>query len=42
MPAMDMAPIEIAEVLTYITNSFGNKMGIVTAHMAGDDLKGCK
>jgi len=42
MPAMDMAPIEIAEVLTYVTNSFGNKMGIITAQQVGDDLKGCK
>lgn len=42
MPAMDMSPIEIAEVLTYITNSFGNKMGIVTAQMVGDDLTKCK
>ncbi|MDB5004076.1 MAG: hypothetical protein JWQ34_2301 [Mucilaginibacter sp.] len=42
MPAMDMSPIEIAEVLTYITNSFGNKMGIVTAQMIDDDLTKCK
>jgi mono/diheme cytochrome c family protein len=27
MPAQDLAPIEIAEVLTYVTNSFGNNMG---------------
>jgi mono/diheme cytochrome c family protein len=42
MPVMDMAPIEIAEVLTYVTNSFGNKMGIITAQQVGDDLKDCK
>ncbi len=42
MPALDMAPIEIAEVLTYVNNSFGNKMGIVTAEMVDKDLKGCK
>src|ERR1700693_28169 len=26
MPPNDLAPIQIANVLTYITNSFGNKM----------------
>ncbi|MDB5118375.1 MAG: hypothetical protein JWQ79_3867 [Mucilaginibacter sp.] len=42
MPANDFAPVDIAEVLTYITNSFGNKMGVVTSQQAGDDLQGCK
>jgi len=42
MPLTDMAPVEIAEVLTYINNSFGNKMGVVTTKMVEDDLKGCK
>jgi len=42
MPANDFAPIDIAEVLTYVTNSFGNKMGTITSQQVGDDLKGCK
>jgi len=41
MPANDFAPIEIAEVLTYVTNSFGNKMGTITSEQAAADLKGC-
>src|SRR4051812_42834189 len=27
----DLAPIEVAKVLTFITNSFGNKMGTITS-----------
>jgi len=42
MPANDMASVDIAEVLTYITNSFGNKMGVVTSQQVDDDLKNCK
>jgi mono/diheme cytochrome c family protein len=42
MPAMDLAPIEIAEVLTYVTNSFGNKMSVVTGKQVEDDLRNCK
>jgi len=43
MPAqISLSPIEIAEVLTYITNSFGNKMGLVDAAMVERDLQGCK
>jgi mono/diheme cytochrome c family protein len=42
MPVTDMAPIEIAEVLTYVTNSFGNKMGTVTAQQIEGDLNKCK
>ena len=42
MPATDLAPVELAEVITYITNSFGNKIGVTTTLMAEDDLKGCK
>jgi mono/diheme cytochrome c family protein len=34
MPAADLSPIEIAQVATYITNSFGNKLGVIT----GDDV----
>lgn len=43
MPAnSELANIEIAEVLTYITNSFGNKQGIFTTGDVEIDLKKCK
>jgi mono/diheme cytochrome c family protein len=42
MPANDFAPIEIAEVLTYITNSFGNKLGTVTSQNVDSNLPKCK
>jgi mono/diheme cytochrome c family protein len=42
MPVTDLAPIEIAEVLTYVTNSFGNNMGVVTAQQVEADLAKCK
>ena len=42
MPLTDLAPVEIAEVLTYVNNSFGNKTGVVTTAMVEGDLKGCK
>jgi mono/diheme cytochrome c family protein len=42
MPASDLAPIEIAEVLTYITNSFGNNQGLITLQQAEADLLKCK
>lgn len=42
MPANDISPVEIAEVLTYVTNSFGNKMGTVTSKQVEYDLKACK
>ncbi|HTH82143.1 MAG TPA: cytochrome c [Mucilaginibacter sp.] len=42
MPANDMASVDIAEVLTYITNSFGNKMGVVTSQQVDADLAKCK
>ncbi|MCC8426161.1 cytochrome c [Mucilaginibacter sp. UR6-11] len=41
MPPVDLAPIEIAEVLTYVTNSFGNKAGVVTAQQVEADLSKC-
>jgi mono/diheme cytochrome c family protein len=34
MPAAGLTPIEIAQVVTYVGNSFGNKLGVVT----GDDI----
>ena len=30
MPASELSPLEIAQVLTYVTNSFGNKMKTIT------------
>jgi mono/diheme cytochrome c family protein len=42
MPPNDLAPIEIAEVLTYVTNSFGNKAGTITSAQVDGDLAGCK
>lgn len=42
MPANDIPPVEIAEVLTYVTNSFGNKAGTITSQHVADDLKACK
>ena len=43
MPAnANLAPIQIAEVLTYITNSFGNKQGLINDDAIEQDLKNCK
>jgi mono/diheme cytochrome c family protein len=42
MPANDFAPIEIAEVLTYVTNSFGNKLGTISSQQVETDLGNCK
>jgi mono/diheme cytochrome c family protein len=42
MPSSDLSPIEIAKVLTYVTNSFGNKMGTINLEQATADLGKCK
>ena len=43
MPAQtQLAPIEIAEVITYITNSFGNKQGIYHTEKVDSDLGSCR
>lgn len=42
MPANDLPPVAIAEVLTYITNSFGNKLGTVTTQQVNDNLSRCR
>ena len=42
MPANELTPIEIAEVLTYVTNSFGNKIGTVNLDIISSNLAGCK
>ena len=42
MPANNLAPMEVAQVITYITNSFGNKVGLTTVDQAEADLRRCK
>ncbi|MBB6109422.1 c-type cytochrome [Mucilaginibacter lappiensis] len=43
MPAAaDLSPIEIAKVLTYVTNSFGNKQGLIDLQQVQADLKNCR
>ncbi|MEZ2336637.1 cytochrome c [Mucilaginibacter sp. RCC_168] len=43
MPAAaDLSPIEVAKVLTYVTNSFGNKQGLINLQQVQADLKECK
>jgi hypothetical protein len=42
MPANELSPIEIARVLTYIGNSFGNKIGIINMQQVDGDLNKCK
>lgn len=41
-PNLDMAPIEIAKILTYIGNSFGNKMGTIPFEEADAYMAKCK
>ena len=42
MPANALASIEIAEVLTYVTNSFGNnKLGTITSQDVDSSLTRC-
>lgn len=42
MPLTDLAPIEIAEVLTYVGNSFGNNTGLVSQEQVQADLAKCE
>ncbi len=42
MPANDLGPIDIAMVLTYVTNSFGNKTGIMSSNEVNVDLAKCQ
>lgn len=41
MPATDLSPIEMAQVITYTTNSFGNKQGIFTDDQVQNALNNC-
>jgi mono/diheme cytochrome c family protein len=42
MPANDLSPIEIAQVLTYVGNSFGNKLNTINEQEVQTDLAKCK
>lgn len=42
MPANNLSPIEIAQVLTYIGNSFGNKLNTINLQQTERDLSKCK
>jgi mono/diheme cytochrome c family protein len=42
MPTNDLSPIEIAQVLTYIGNSFGNKLNAINLQQTERDLSKCK
>lgn len=37
-----LEPIDIAQIITFITNSFGNKQGIYTYKAVSNDLNNCK
>lgn len=42
MPPNDLAPMNLAMALTYVTNSFGNKLGTITSEQVESDLAKCK
>jgi mono/diheme cytochrome c family protein len=42
MPATGLAPIEIAQALTFAANSFGNKLGLLNTDSVNADLLKCK
>lgn len=42
MPQQNLSPIEAAEVITYVLNSFGNKAGLHDNATVQKDLAGCK
>ncbi len=42
MPASKLSPLEIAQVLTYVANSFGNKLGTINTDHVNADLAKCK
>jgi len=41
MPATEITSVELAEVLTYINNSFDNNLGVVTTQMVNEGLNKC-
>lgn len=42
MPPQNLTPLEVAEVTTYVLNSFGNKAGLYDNDAAQKDLANCK
>ncbi len=42
MIASNLSPIEIAEVLTYVGNSFGNKLSTINEQEVQSDLADCR
>jgi mono/diheme cytochrome c family protein len=43
MPAFpELADIDVAQVMVFVTNSFGNKLGFVPYTKVSKDLQGCK
>jgi len=42
MPANDLSPMDLAKVITYVTNSFGNKEGLVNITETQANLNNCK
>ena len=43
MPSFpDLKPIDLAKIIVYITNSFGNKQGIYHPEQVTEDLKSCR
>ena len=42
MPSFNLADIDLAQVIVYITNSFGNKQGMYKYEQVASDLKTCK
>jgi mono/diheme cytochrome c family protein len=42
MPANDLSPLEVAQVLTYIGNSFGNKLNTINEQEVQADLAKCQ
>jgi mono/diheme cytochrome c family protein len=42
MPANELSPMEIAQALTYVGNSFGNKLNLITQEQVQADLAKCK
>ncbi len=42
MPANELSPMELAQVLTYIGNSFGNKLNTINQEQVETDMGKCK
>ncbi|QNK61179.1 cytochrome c [Pedobacter sp. PAMC26386] len=42
MPEFNLANIDVAQLVVYITNAFGHKQGMYTTQQIENDLKNCK